>query len=102
MKTELLESKDGNRLMWWCPGCEDYHGVPVALERDPGRAWGWNGDREKPTLTPSVFVNKPGATHHVPSLPSCHVYLTDGVIHFLGDCSHKLAGQQVPLPEIDD
>jgi hypothetical protein len=102
-KTDLLKSTDGQHLTWWCPGCEDFHGVPVVTaDRQPGRAWGWNGDREKPTLQPSVFVNSPANQHHVPSLPSCHVYLVEGVIQFLGDCTHRLAGQNVPLVERED
>jgi hypothetical protein len=32
----------------------------------------------------------------------CHSFLTDGVFHFLGDCTHPYAGQQVPLPELPD
>ncbi len=28
----------------------------------------------------------------------CHTFITDGRIQFLGDCSHKLAGQTVDLP----
>jgi hypothetical protein len=31
--------------------------------------------------------------------PRCHVFITDGVIHFLSDCTHSLAGQQVPMVE---
>ncbi len=27
----------------------------------------------------------------------CHSFVTDGQIQFLGDCTHKLAGQTVPL-----
>jgi hypothetical protein len=31
----------------------------------------------------------------------CHSFLVDGQIQFLGDCTHALAGQTVPLPEIE-
>ena len=29
----------------------------------------------------------------------CHSFVTDGRIQFLGDCTHKLAGQTVDLPD---
>ena len=29
----------------------------------------------------------------------CHSFVTDGRIQFLGDCTHKLAGQTVNIPE---
>jgi hypothetical protein len=34
----------------------------------------------------------PGVDHR------CHSFVVDGQIQFLGDCTHKLAGQTVPLP----
>lgn len=42
-------------LYVWLPGC----GGPDALKIQRGapggeRVWGWNGDEEKPTLTPSI------------------------------------------------
>ena len=107
-KTDLLNETDGQRhLTWWCPGCEDFHGVPVAIGEHQAvggadrRAWGWNGDREKPTLTPSVLVNKQDGRYHVPGRPTCHLYLRDGVIEFLGDCTHSLAGRHVPLEDTE-
>ena len=29
----------------------------------------------------------------------CHSFVTDGRIRFLGDCTHALKGQTVPIPE---
>jgi hypothetical protein len=52
--------------------------------------WGFNGDRERPTFEPSLFY-----TQRV-----CHLFLTDGRIHFLSDCTHKLANQVVDLPDL--
>lgn len=77
-----------------CPGCERPHTVRVKGDG----AWGWNGDVERPTLTPSVFVNAPGP-YFTDSAPSCHSFVNDGHIQFLGDCSHAMAGETVPLPE---
>lgn len=61
-----------------------------------GPRWGWNGDVDRPTFTPSILVRYvTGAkARHV----TCHSFVTDGLIQFLGDCTHSLAGQTVELP----
>lgn len=66
----------------WCPGCEKWHVV--------NQTWGFNGDRIKPTFTPSILVTMPPTDYR------CHSFLTDGVWHYLSDCSHGMAGQSVP------
>lgn len=96
---------------WWCPGCEGHHGVPVK----GSKAWGFNGDEEKPTLTPSVLVTSghfagPGdcwCTYEerfgkpAPfKCDRCHCFIRNGMIEFLSDCSHALAGKTVPIPEL--
>jgi hypothetical protein len=32
----------------------------------------------------------------------CHTFIKAGMIEFLGDCTHKLKGQTVPLPPLPD
>lgn len=103
-----------------CPGCAaamraaraEYCGdggvvlavdwVPPGYEVSPqcaGPRWGFNGDLERPTLTPSVLTRFPYGLDQVQVV--CHSFVTDGRIQFLGDCTHALAGQTVDLPEID-
>ena len=44
------------RLIFVCPcGCGKVRSIPVGREQSP-RCWQWDGDREAPTLTPSVRV----------------------------------------------
>ena len=96
-----------NTLMFWCPGCQDHHGVPV----DGSRGWTWNGSLETPTINPSILVQ--GVLYGPDKLPFkqyrgpaeceatpyvCHSFVRDGRIEFLGDCTHSLAGQTVDLP----
>ncbi len=104
---------DGS-LAFWCPGCQETHRVPVG--EGPGPRWGFNGNHEAPTFTPSLLVRSghfvPG---HAPQDPcwcqpdadgtdwgfackQCHSFITDGRIQFLDDCSHELRGQTVPMP----
>lgn len=89
-----LRSQGGGRIGWWCPGCEAFHAVPV--NTPDGRGWKWNGDVDRPTLQPSVLT-----TYEAKGEPKeiCHVFIVDGIIDFLGDCTHHLAGQKVPIPD---
>ncbi len=88
----LRTADDGRRLMFWCPGCDGAHQVTIGWGQSP--SWGFNGDYEKPTFTPSVFVN-PGRQN--PDAHVCHSFVREGEIQFLTDCTHELAGQTVPL-----
>ena len=82
------------QLYFFCPGCEETHAVSIDPERaremrDGSRpCWQWNGDAEKPTLSPSV--NYPG---------TCHFHIKEGRIEYCSDCSHVLAGRAVELPD---
>lgn len=66
--------EEPSRILFCCPcGCESIIGVNVKPEEQLGvvkHPWQWNGNRERPTLTPSIRV-----------VGCCewHGYLTDGV-----------------------
>lgn len=97
--SKKLRSVEGGGLMFRCPGCGQAHMVKVG--EGAGPRWGYNGDAERPTFTPSVFVNSPGQFHN-PAEFVCHSFVTAGRIQFLTDCTHHLAGQTVDLPAWDD
>jgi len=67
--------------------------------------WKWNGDVNKPTLTPSVkeTCNDPGHPSYQPQAKSscCHFNLKAGIITYHGDCSHGLRGD-MPLEPFTD
>lgn len=123
-----LRDIEGGRVAFFCPGCDEYHQVTV-LQVGPrgaervGPAWGYNGNPDAPTFTPSILVRgvriDGGDTEiyrilEEYKLPEdrermladrrintvCHSFVTDGRIQFLGDCTHALAGQTVDLPDI--
>jgi len=74
--------------LFYCPGCQEYHQVP----RD-GR-WQFNGNLDSPTFTPSIVTGASlGRT--------CHIFITDGRIHYLGDCHHSLANTIVDMENED-
>ncbi|WP_367187579.1 DUF6527 family protein [Henriciella sp.] len=80
--------------MFECPGCGQPHRVQIG--RGKGPRWTFNGDHERPTLSPSVNVTwrkRDGSIHK-----RCHSFVREGSIQFLGDCTHDLAGQMVRLP----
>ena len=79
--------------MFQCPGCKCCHFVRV---KGNGCTWEWNGDVNKPTVTPSLLVNRGNPTQ------ICHSFVKDGQIQFLDDCFHELKGKTVDIPEWDD
>nr|WP_243613092.1 DUF6527 family protein [Shimia aestuarii] len=79
-----------------CPGCGWVHSVNIDRESKP--CWGFNGDVEKPTITPSINAwREYGGSRET---ERCHSFVTDGTIRFLGDCTHDLKGKTVDLPDI--
>ena len=85
------DGRSGTRLYLWCPGCDDPHAAEIAHEP----RWQWDGNLECPTITPSILVNGDQGHH---AKPRCHSFVRAGQWEYLGDCTHALAGQVVPLP----
>lgn len=106
--SSVLRSLSGGEVAFWCPGCSEAHAIKPDI-------WAWDGNPERPTFSPSVLVR---GGHYAdgkhpcccdynrehPDDPSpfkcsvCHSFVRAGQIQFLGDCTHALAGQTVPLP----
>ena len=64
-------SRTGSHHFWfWCPGCEEAHQFEVPR-------WGFNGDFERPSFSPSLLLRRPGL--------HCHLFLREGQLQFLGD-----------------
>lgn len=87
------------------------HGREVALMFMPGvpcpimigisgdhPVWKWNGDKRKPTFSPSILTRLPWAGKEVVN----HVFIRDGKIQYLRDCSHEYAGTTMELPQLCD
>ena len=104
-----LRSLEGGQVMFWCPGCNESHEVRVDGSMRPN--WGYNGNPERPTFTPSILVTsghyiqpaRPGGrcwcTYNAEQVaqgkePSgfqcrrCHSFVTDGRIQLLADSTH--------------
>jgi hypothetical protein len=91
---EYENGRNVDYVFFDCPGCGYHHSVAVnGTHNESSASWGWNGDLENPTFTPSVLVNASMPEHR------CHSFVREGKIEFLSDCFHSLAGQTVELPE---
>lgn len=93
----------GRMVLFECPGCGRNHGMTVGRKNHQGAEWTFNGSREKPTLSPSVLAKLgpfPEGTKRAGQTEVCHFFLRDGVIQFLGDCTHGLKGQSVQLSPV--
>lgn len=85
------------RLGFICPGCAEWysglHLLPVnTTVMSP--SWDWDGNLEAPTLSPSIMTDCGEGR-------ICHSFLRNGVFEFLSDSTHSLAGQRVPMPELN-
>lgn len=92
-----------------CQGCGQRHTVQTKTG-SLGTPWGFNGNVDRPTFTPSVLVRwgkhadpkwqAPDGQDHWSGI--CHFYVRNGFQEFLTDCTHALAGRTVVMPEIED
>jgi hypothetical protein len=88
-----------NWYAFHCPGCQCAHMIPVNGEKtDNGHGWQWNGSLERPTLNPSILVHS-HPQHRMPPTPRCHLFVRDGTVMYLADCTHELAGKTVEIPD---
>lgn len=120
MQRGVLRTLQGGRVGFFCPGCREMHQLRIE-GASPG-CWGFNGDYDRPTFTPSVLVRGIRAPNgdvmteaeeaeydaifasggREAALASrfgsrCHSFVTDGAIRFLDDCTHDLRNQTAAL-----
>lgn len=99
LRVSRTVDKDGNPILnsdgtpeinywFWCPGCDSQHRIT--------NIWEFDGNVESPTFAPSILC------HEAPSHPRCHSYLRNGIMEFLSDCTHAMASQNVPLPDLPE
>lgn len=77
----------GDAWVFWCPGCETHHATAVSR-------WSREGSTASPTLSPSVVTKYADGRR-------CHLFVREGKLAFLDDCTHELAGKTVamePMP----
>lgn len=91
------EPGEATHLWFWLANEDHPRCLPVQTKgtRAGTGNWTWNGDREKPTLRPSLATNF--GTH------KCHVWINDGLVQHLVDCTCGLAGQtqRLAVPDVE-
>lgn len=89
----------GPDWIFFCPGCQSHHGVWTKLGRS-GPVWHFDGNMEKPTVTPSLRMDTghtdDAGVHH-PKI--CHLEISAGQLRFVPDCYHELSGKTVPMEQ---
>jgi hypothetical protein len=83
---KLKGYRDGERRGWhfWCLGCDGPHGF--------NDTWQKSGPDDAPTVSPSLLTRD-----HAGGV--CHLFIRNGQLEFLDDCTHPLAGKTVAIPE---
>lgn len=91
---DFTPSRPGpTRWRFWCPGCGTHHWFRTLSPQQPDGSgiWSWNGDVDRPTVSPSIVCSDTG----------CHLFVRNGELVYLSDCKHALAGKTVPMEDID-
>lgn len=91
-------------VSYWCEACEGLHGMRTKGEH----SWTWNGDPINCVFGPSQLTRSQDRSD--PENPKeivCHTFIgcngaEPGQVIFLGDSTHKFAGQVRPFPELPD
>lgn len=89
--TKVLRSvrnDDKFHFTFYCPGCKCYHGFNTTT-------WKFNNDMEKPTVSPSLLTHYNMGGVDV----RCHLFIREGKLQYLNDCTHELKGQTIEMRE---
>lgn len=79
---------------FYCPGCRCDHGFKT--DGDHPR-WAFNGNMTLPTVTPSLLTKWSDSKGD----KCCHLFIQNGMIQYLGDCTHELAGRTIRMEKIE-
>lgn len=95
-----IQKTSDDWISFHCPGCGYGHGIPITAEnpKSSSRGWLWNRSFESPTIFPSIAINASGKDT---SVPKCHLFISEGKIQFLSDCTHHLAGKTIGMEDVD-
>jgi hypothetical protein len=108
-RTGAREGYSAGGWSHWCPGCKAMHHFAVDGPQRNGARWTFDGNLDRPTFSPSMNIRTGRFADPIWRDPDgddlssvCHYFLRGGMLQFLGDSTHALAGQTVPLPELPE
>ncbi|MDX3917462.1 MAG: DUF6527 family protein [Pseudosphingobacterium sp.] len=97
MSKVVLVDEETGEYWFYCPGCECNHRFWAGNKSSCVPNWDFNGDVDKPTISPSHRVI--GGNEHGRTV--CHSFIKDGQIQYLNDCTHQLKGQTVRMEDFN-
>lgn len=104
---KMRRTTDG--FAWWCPACFEMHPLPSG--------WTFDGNLDAPTFSPSFKHTGKMAVKDAdgewtgewvrdadgkPKDWCCHYVVTAGQVAYCGDCTHGMAGQTIPMPDLPE
>lgn len=75
-----------------CVGCGHSHGFDDT--------WTLSGSIENPTVQPSLLTRWNFGEENKENI--CHLFITEGRLHYLGDCTHEYAGKIVDMQDEEE
>lgn len=84
------ESQQVTAYALWCPACKHAHVLRIVGESP---VWSFDGNMTAPDFRPSQVVRTGAHT--------CHFNVARGILQFLPDCTHELAGKTIPMVDWD-
>ena len=94
MEKVVLSNPDHGTYSFRCLGCNTTHHFMTSTPDRP--CWNFNGDVEKPTVNPSLLVR--WSDSKGPRV--CHLFIKEGKIQYLADCTHALAGKTFDMVDM--
>ena len=96
-RVAILPDHDREVALLYMPGLP----CPVMISiSGPSPVWKWNGDKRDPTFSPSILTRLPWGEESREVVN--HVFIRDGKIEYLSDCSHEYAGKTLELPRLSE
>lgn len=79
------------QYLYNCLGCGYEHAFQL---KSDGGFHEFNMNLDKPTISPSLLQNFVAGK-------TCHSFIRNGFIEYLGDCNHNFAGKTIELPDYE-
>lgn len=94
----VVKDNGSGKIFFWCSGCGEAH-IMQTLDSGQSANHRFNGDFYRPT-----FVLESGAPYTVAHNDTkfCGFTISDGIIHYLPECTHHLRGMDVEMRERKD
>ena len=91
----IFDDHGRKTALMYMPGLNDLVMIPVDRE-----GWKWNGNTAAPTFSPSILTRATQGReqHKVRN----HVFVRNGVVQYLSDCTHELVRKSIELPRLGE